>query len=108
MWRSDEAPPLCGLTDRAVARVLSRRGCISIRVLAGELDVGTRTLERAFREHVGLPPKVFARIARFRAARRAVKAGHAGAEAAAEAGYSDQAHMVREIRALAGVSTTQL
>jgi AraC-like DNA-binding protein len=61
-----------------------------------------------FRDRVGMAPKLFARIVRFR---RAFFAAHAGvplASAAIDGGYADQAHFTREVQALTGCSPTLL
>lgn len=59
-----------------------------------------------FRESVGLAPKAYCRVQRFQAALRqlAAQPESALAELAADAGFSDQAHMNREFAALAGLS----
>ncbi|APR81399.1 Transcriptional regulator, AraC family protein [Minicystis rosea] len=58
-----------------------------------------------FRDEVGLSPKAYWRVRRFRAALREVERGALrGAAVAAEHGYFDQAHFLREFRALAGSS----
>jgi AraC-like DNA-binding protein len=74
--------------------------------VAAELGVSERHLRRVFRETVGVSPKAFARIARFH---RALGAGRQDARAgwasiAAAAGYYDQAHLIAEFRAIAGVT----
>jgi AraC-like DNA-binding protein len=56
---------------------------------------------------VGLRPKETARVVRFDRARRLMHAGALFGEAAAKAGYFDQAHLNREFRTLAGVSPTR-
>ena len=78
----------------------------SVYAVAAELGVSERHLRRVFRETVGVSPKAFARIARFHralgAAREDARAGWAGIAAAA--GYYDQAHLIAEFRAIAGVT----
>jgi hypothetical protein len=61
-------------------------------------------------EHVGIGPKQLSRILRFRNAAAAIRNGEPSslAEVAATFGYSDQAHMNREFRELAGVPPTAL
>lgn len=59
-----------------------------------------------FRDAVGLPPKVYARVLRFQ---HALKLAHADmtlpwVEVAAAAGFSDQAHFAREFREFSGSS----
>jgi len=81
----------------------------SIDVLAAKLGVATRTLERAFDERVGLRPKTFCRVVRLQRAVAAIdRCDVAWSALALEVGYADQAHLVREIRELSGVSPTAL
>ncbi|MGH2900834.1 MAG: helix-turn-helix domain-containing protein [Solirubrobacteraceae bacterium] len=90
------------LARAAVARIERSSGRAPIARLALELGVGERRLERAFRTHVGIAPKTFARIARFRAGWRALESGGAAVEVALARGYFDQAHLLRDFRAFAG------
>jgi len=78
--------------------------------VATALGVSERHLRRVFHETVGLGPKAYARLARFH---RALRAGreveHASwAAVAAAAGYYDQAHLIAEFRAIAGVTPRAL
>jgi methylphosphotriester-DNA--protein-cysteine methyltransferase len=59
-----------------------------------------------FRRDVGLAPKVFARLQRFQSVlqRRARLAHASWAQIAAADGYADQAHLVREFQAFAGLA----
>jgi AraC-like DNA-binding protein len=66
--------------------------------------LSVRQVERIFEAHVGLRPKVFARIERLQ---RALRMSHGDfkqdwAALALSAGYFDQSHMVREFRVLTG------
>jgi methylphosphotriester-DNA--protein-cysteine methyltransferase len=65
-----------------------------------------RHLRRVFRDAIGMIPKTFARLARFRRALGAARPDeHEGwASIAAEAGYYDQAHLIAEFRMIAGVT----
>ena len=65
-----------------------------------------RSLIALFREASGLAPKAYARVTRFQRLLSAVHTGPAlrWAELALDAGYSDQAHLGREFRAIAGVT----
>ncbi|MCM4077624.1 helix-turn-helix domain-containing protein [Paractinoplanes hotanensis] len=79
-----------------------------IGVLADELGVGRRRLERGFRQHIGMSPATVARIARFQRVVGRFGAGAAPAEAAAGSGLADQSHLARETRALAGMTPSAL
>jgi AraC-like DNA-binding protein len=98
----------------AVARILASRGAVPVGALARGAGVSARTLERRFAAAVGLTPKVLCRVARLQHAVGRARGGGVGgggvgggggwAAVAAEAGYADQAHLVREFRALVGVA----
>ncbi|HTJ84672.1 MAG TPA: helix-turn-helix transcriptional regulator, partial [Polyangiaceae bacterium] len=82
----------------------------SVSAVAEELGVSERHLRRVFRDAFGVAPKTFAKLARFnhalRAARENQRAGWASI--AASAGYYDQAHLIAEFRAIAGVTPRAL
>ncbi|HJQ83469.1 MAG TPA: helix-turn-helix domain-containing protein, partial [Candidatus Binatia bacterium] len=62
-----------------------------------------------FRDAVGLPPKLYCRVLRFQEALRllVVRPPRPLADVALAAGYSDQPHLNREFRELAGVSPSE-
>ena len=78
---------------------------LSVDGLAVKGGLTVRTLSRRFQRACGLTAREWIRIARFQAARAALKSGADSLSAiAAEAGYADQAHMTREFRRLAGTT----
>lgn len=85
-------------------------GSANVNTVADELGVSERHLRRVFRETVGLGPKAYARLARFRRALRAAREDHAGgwSEIATVAGYYDQAHLIAEFRAIADATPRAL
>jgi AraC-like DNA-binding protein len=89
-------------TDRLVSA--------NVNAVAVDLGVSERHLRRVFRETVGVSPKAFAKLTRFhRALRVAREDGEASwASVAAAAGYYDQAHLIAEFRAIAGVTPRAL
>jgi AraC-like DNA-binding protein len=82
----------------------------NVNAVAADLGVSERHLRRVFHEAVGVTPKTFAKLTRFhRALGAARKDAHAGwASIAAAAGYYDQAHLIAEFRAIAGVTPRAL
>lgn len=93
-----------GPADPALREVLALlRAGSGIAATARALGWTERTLHRRCREAFGYGPSVLRRILRFRAALRLAHRGEPFAAAAARAGYADQAHLAREVRALAGV-----
>jgi AraC-like DNA-binding protein len=96
---------------RAAVGELDRPGA-SVGALAQALGISERQLQRRFRDAVGYGPKAFQRILRFQRALTELRRGRARsgglAQVAAATGYSDQAHLTRESRRLAGVSPKRL
>ena len=95
--------------DARIAHAVRRlwRGETGVAGVAGELGLAERHLRRLFLEHTGVGPKAVQRVGRFQ--RFLTGAGTANlARLAAEAGYADQAHLAREVRALAGLSPSDL
>ncbi len=76
-----------------------------IEHVARALGLLTRHLERTFRREVGLTPKHYSRLLRFRRMLGALDRADPGwADLAARTGYSDQPHLVREFREFAGLA----
>jgi len=87
-----------------------RLTCANVNAVAVELAVSERHLRRVFREELGVSPKAFAKLARFQRALRAARddARASWTNIAAAAGYYDQAHLIAEFRAIAGVTPSVL
>jgi AraC-like DNA-binding protein len=81
---------------------------IRIGDLAAKLSVGRRRLETGFGREIGLTPKTVARIERFQEAMGALSLPSDTLAAAAARGYADQSHFNREIRAMAGITPSEL
>jgi AraC-like DNA-binding protein len=92
----------------AAARRIARAPATPVPALAAAVGLGERQLRRRFTGAVGYGPKTFARVARFRAALALLRAGEPPAGAAAAAGFADQAHLTRELGALAGLTPAVL
>jgi AraC-like DNA-binding protein len=95
--------------ERLVLQAADRLTRATVTV-ASDLGVSERHLRRVFREAVGVSPKTFAMLARFRRALGAANEHHnaSWASIAATAGYYDQAHLIAEFRAIAGVTPRAL
>ena len=90
----------------AIDRIEQTAGGVRVRALARELGWSERRLQRSFAEHIGVAPKLYARLVRFEAlmarVRRSGDASWAGAALAL--GYFDQSHLVRDVQQFAGVT----
>jgi AraC-like DNA-binding protein len=90
--------------DWAWRAMRRRHGDLRIADLADEIGWSRRHFVSRFRAEVGLAPKVAARVLRFDRAMRLLVSRVAAADVSAACGYTDQSHLVREFRALAGVT----
>jgi len=105
--RAATAGPLDRKVMQAVFRLLRSGGEEPVSELAASVDLSPRHFRRRFRAAVGLSPKELARLRRLRSsAAGLVLAGDTWVGLAADHGYADQAHLVREYRALLGVTPT--
>ncbi|MGH9188149.1 MAG: helix-turn-helix domain-containing protein [Acidimicrobiales bacterium] len=108
-WADDGPDP-----DRSVAwawRQLEQSyGQVAVGTLAEEIGWSRRHFLTRFRGQVGLAPKSTGRVLRFRRAVDLLTRGQARSigEAAADSGYADHSHLVREFRILAGCTPSEL
>jgi len=95
--------------EAAIGEIIRSRGQTRVHDLAAQVDLSRRQLEREFDNGVGLTPKALSRIVRFQNLLRLVGEGplREWAYLAAEGGYADQPHMVREFREFAGQSPSE-
>jgi AraC-like DNA-binding protein len=99
------APPAPDPVKRAIEAIIDARGVIDVEWAAGQAGMSPRQFRRRCFEESGLAPKHLCRILRFRhASSLAVARYGAWAEIAADAGYFDQAHLIRDFREFTGRS----
>ncbi|GLV74664.1 helix-turn-helix domain-containing protein [Streptomyces hygroscopicus] len=104
--------PVRSEVAEAWAWLARHRGAGTLNGLAEHVALSPRRLTSVFRAETGLSPKQAARLTRFQHARnavvRAVAAGRAPdlARVAADCGYYDHSHLVRDFRQYTGVSPT--
>jgi len=97
------------LARAAVARIEACGGALRVESLADDLRVSRQHLAAQFREQVGLSPKLFARITRFRRATEKARGQQAvdWAALALDCGYFDQAHLIRDFHDFAATTPKQ-
>ena len=102
---ADRLPAVRGVHP-AVARALEQFSSTSnVHDVVTASGYSHRTFIALFLRSVGLTPKLFCRVLRFRRALERVSADHMSwVDLAGAAGYSDQAHFNREFREFAGVT----
>jgi AraC-like DNA-binding protein len=108
--RIAEAAPVDPGIAWSLSRIVACGGAAVIGDLADELGWSHRRLIARYRDAVGVPPKLVARIVRFErlTAQVAREPGIDWAAAATMCGYFDQAHLAREVRELADITPTEL
>ncbi|MBZ9858354.1 helix-turn-helix domain-containing protein [Mesorhizobium sp. CA12] len=93
----------------AYRAVIASGGRTRISALAGEIGWSRKHLAARFTDAIGIGPKTLSRIVRFnRALSLSKRQDNDWAGIAADCGYADQAHLVREFRQLAGETPTGL
>jgi AraC-like DNA-binding protein len=88
------------------AWAIHRQGRLTVACMANQAGVSRQYLARAFRENIGVPPKLYCRLARFQAALTYARR-HMNVDSAASAlemGYADQSHMIAEFREFSGLT----
>jgi AraC-like DNA-binding protein len=103
----DGADPL---VVRAIGAITARAGDVRIDELSSRLGCTRQHLAARFRNEVGLTPKAFAAVCRFRGAVAAGRGAGGGrwADVALRLGYSDQSHLLRDFRRFAGAPPSRL
>ncbi|MBH1938375.1 AraC family transcriptional regulator [Streptomyces sp. AV19] len=108
--RIGAGPELAAPVRRAWQRLTALSGDVRIGTLADEVGWSRQHLNARFHQEIGLPPKTVGRIARLQKTLSFM--GDAGrfswADAAAACGFTDQPHLNRDFRMLAGCTPTDL
>jgi len=90
-----------------VDRIRASRGALSILQWARAHTLDARTLERRFVASMGMTPKQFARVLRFKHSYHQLSTADAGAPCAHLESYYDAAHFNRDFRHFLGTSPRQ-
>lgn len=86
---------------QAIKQILETKGEMKISEIAKSVNLSPRQLERLFRKSSGITPKQFSRVCRFRAtAVNMLENEMNWANRAAEMGFTDQPHLIREFSSL--------
>jgi AraC-like DNA-binding protein len=107
--RLDQVTQVDAEVDAAIEVIGSAPSQARVGAISKELNISERQLRRRFEQAIGYGPKTFGRVLRFRAFLSLVEDhGYPIGQAAAEAGYADQAHLTRECNDLAGLTPAEL
>ncbi|HTF32906.1 MAG TPA: helix-turn-helix domain-containing protein [Myxococcota bacterium] len=97
------------LVSWALRYIEASGGAADMRTLARELGYSQKHVIHLFRDHVGVPPKLLARIVRFDRLIGSLRRGapESWSELALAFGYYDQSHLVRDVRQFTGTTPTE-
>jgi AraC-like DNA-binding protein len=104
--RTPEPDTNVALVDGLVGQILDQPDIRTVDDLVNRTGTGKRTLQRLFREYVGVPPKWVIQRYRLHELVARVEAGDPldWPDLAIELGYFDQAHLIHDFRAITGYS----
>lgn len=83
-------------------------GDLPLKVLRTDIQLSERSFERKFREHVGISPRLYARICRFQSAMMQLRSEDYSklTDIAYDNGYADQSHFTRTFQEFTGYTPT--
>ena len=95
--------------SEAATQIERSHGCVRVAELHKDLNVSRKHLAVSFTRYVGVPAKAYARIQRFVWTLERLRSSTEveWSRIAAEAGYSDQSHLVRDFRRVGAASPTE-
>ncbi|SKC66099.1 AraC family transcriptional regulator [Maledivibacter halophilus] len=98
------------LIKSALCTIYQHKGIISIRSLSKEMNISQRQLSRKFKTWIGTNPKTFINIIRFQYIIKQLneRTNINFQDLALENGYYDQAHFIKEFKALYGKTPGKL
>jgi AraC-like DNA-binding protein len=89
-------------------RLAAAAGRVTVREIARDAGVSERRLQQLFRDEVGLSPRTCLRVARLHGCIRRLRGDpQPWADVAADCGFYDQPHMIREFQALCGCTPAE-
>lgn len=94
------------LIPASLRMLRNARSELSIPELARQLSISQRQLQRLYHSQVGMTPKQYTRLVRVETARLALKqmSNQTNTQLAANLGFFDQSHFIREFSAVVGMT----
>jgi AraC-like DNA-binding protein len=98
-----------GITRYALSQIVQSKGSLSFKTLHEKLQLTERTLERKFKQTIGIAPKLFSRICRFQESLNQLRKSNYSklSDIAYENEYADQSHFIRTFKEFTGYSPYQ-
>lgn len=100
----------CAMLKKAIDMIHSAEGNINILAIETALQINRRTLERHFKQKIGISPKAYAQVYRFKCAMNYLQANPSTTWASLtyNNGFYDQAHLIRYFQEYLKVSPNNL
>jgi AraC-like DNA-binding protein len=97
------------MMNAAIHYLIKSNGEIELSELQRDLNLSQRTFERKFDQHVGISPRLFARICRFQASLNQLKEKDYQklSDIAYDNSYADQPHFIRSFKEFSGHSPSE-
>jgi AraC-like DNA-binding protein len=105
--RLQSLPAPVKLAATAVQFIYRQKGIAGVAALTAQLQVSERQLQRSFADSIGISPQQFANIVRLQSFLKLLQRNQGQqnfTQLAYDAGYYDQAHLIREFRKFAGIT----
>ncbi|HMI05434.1 MAG TPA: AraC family transcriptional regulator [Pedobacter sp.] len=95
-----------GIIKYAISQLTHSKGKMSIKELNQKVQVSERTLERKFKESVGISPQLYSRIIRFQESLNQLRKSDYDrlSDIAYDNDYADQSHFIRVFKEFTGFS----
>jgi AraC-like DNA-binding protein len=97
------------ITQYALRQIIKSGGRMPLKDLQKSLNISERNFERKFNQHVGISPKLYAKVCQFQASLHQLKNNYYAklSDIAFDNGYADQSHFIRAFKEFAGFAPHQ-
>ncbi len=94
------------MLNRIIKLIKKEKGMLSPGMISKSFNISTRTLQRQFRDGIGMSPKEYLQITRLNHALKLIqgKNGYSLTRVSYLSGYYDQSHFIRDIKKICGFS----
>jgi len=106
---ADNAISIDSKIEFATKRIHKSKGQISLQNIQNELGITERTLQRIFDTHVGISPKMYAKVCQFHTASEQMNRHQflKQSDIAYENGYADQSHFTRVFKEFTNITPSE-
>lgn len=102
LLKSNE-PASESLGEQVIKQIIKQNGAINLQAAQEQVGISERSLERYFKEYIGLTPKFFCRIIRFSYIFNLVNQGTINwSDVSFHSGFYDQSHFIKNFKEFTG------